>query len=107
MKKALIAFVTLIFFSSFAFADFYTGNKLLDDLRKDVVNDCIDLCFAEGYVTGVFTAYERLFFKCPGSVTKGQIIDIAKKYLREHPEDRHRDATELLQEAFMDAFPFD
>jgi hypothetical protein len=41
----------------------------------------------------------------PHGVTSGQLVDVARKYLSEHPQDRHKTATTLLGTAFVLAWP--
>jgi hypothetical protein len=41
----------------------------------------------------------------PHSVTNGQMIDIAVKYLKDRPEERHLSAAILVVEAMTKAFP--
>jgi len=58
-----------------------------------------------GYVIGVFDMGDGLYYEAPGGVTRGQILDIAKKYLADHPESRHEGASILLLKAFKEVFP--
>ncbi len=41
----------------------------------------------------------------PEGVTRGQIMDIVKKYLAGHPEERHLPAVVLYYHAIIEAFP--
>lgn len=41
----------------------------------------------------------------PENATNGQLVDVAKKYLEEHPEQRHESARTLIWLSFLNAFP--
>ena len=59
--------------------------------------------FCDGYVAGVADASKELCI--PSSVTVAQTSDIFKKYLRNHPEDRHLNAQSLVFRALSEAWP--
>jgi Rap1a immunity proteins len=44
-------------------------------------------------------------FCIPGSATKEQTIDIVSKFLKDHPEQLHENAVDLIMEAMKQAFP--
>ena len=59
-----------------------------------------------GYIQGVHDALQPTRVICvPGGVTGGQLGDVVKIYLRNHPEDRHRPAEELVAAALKEKFP--
>ena len=113
--KLFKTIVTLILFSSLASADILNGNSLLTNLDADLdeENPLKDWkkytghTMAVGYTLGVFDAHEGMFYTNPGGVGNTQKIDIAIKHLKEHPEERHKGAVELLIKAFQEAFPLD
>ena len=41
----------------------------------------------------------------PDGVLRGQVIDVAKNYLRDHPENRQRSANDLVYLSLRQAFP--
>lgn len=59
--------------------------------------------FCDGYVAGVADANQELCI--PRNATVAQTSDIFKKYLREHPENRHQDAQTLVLRALTEAWP--
>lgn len=103
MKKVILYTAMLFLLSGIAFSYFETGNTLFSNLSKGTKGDTKDFgdyANACGYVIGIYDAYIGILFSDSFGVSKGQIVDIAKKYLREHPESRHKPATILLVEAF-------
>lgn len=116
MKNIISITSILLAFSLISYADFETGNSLLEKLSYDIrdlsnveiknnANIVMDFCFVWGYIEGVFDMGDGILYESPEGVSGGQILDIAKKYLEEHPESRHKAATVLLIEAFKEAFP--
>lgn len=48
----------------------------------------------------------RVYGSCiPDAVTVGQVADVVKKYLQEHPEQRHQTSVQLIRRAELSAFP--
>lgn len=107
MKKAILFIGLLFFVFCIVSADFETGNTLLMKLEKKLENKdyYFDYAFAFGYIIGVFDACVDIYFSTPGGIIKGQVHDIAIKFLKENPERRHEMASILLLEAFEKAFP--
>lgn len=109
MKKIISINFIFLTFSLISYADFETGNSLLSKMSYEFTGEttpeAVDLLMAEGYITGVFDAYQGLFFEATEGITVGQIVEIAKKYLEGHPEIRHQPATDLLLKTFEEAFP--
>lgn len=109
MRKAFLIVVLLLFVCNIAQAYFETGNSLFAKVSRQPTGDThnySELMSGVGYIVGVFDAYRgEYYYDAPGGLTQGQIVDIAKKYLEEHPEKRHKPAIELLLEAFQEAFP--
>jgi Rap1a immunity proteins len=67
-----------------------------------------------GYIAGVFdsevllanSVQPRSKLACfPDGVTAGQTIDVVRKYLKDHPENRHHSAVSITMRAFLEAFP--
>ena len=81
------------------------GNRLLpalEDYDKDVGYRG---GFFDGYVTGVAdTSIGKDFCPSP-DVTAGQLPKIAAKYLKDHPERLHLDASRLVIDSLRAAFP--
>jgi hypothetical protein len=71
-----------------------------------------------GYINGVFDVAEVFdedpnksqwyggWTACvPAGVKVGQLVEVVKKWLREHPEDWHYNASSLVAEAFSKTWP--
>ena len=86
---------------------FEGGTTLLDacDTPKssDVYYQSNARCI--GYISGVFDLADGILFCAPKEVTRGQVWDIAVKYLREHPEQRHTVASDSVIESLREVFP--
>lgn len=109
-KKSTYSNYHINFLSSFASADWETGNSLLSklDFEESPHGDLAEMSnFAKawGYLLGVFDEYDGVLWEAPEGLTEGQIVDSIKKYLKEHPEERQKPATDLLIMAFKEAFP--
>jgi hypothetical protein len=81
------------------------------DLQKEVA--CIG--FVEGLVNGVYAEAVYLYkvnhkespkpFCLPKDVENAQLIRVALKYIRNHPEVAHRSSAPLIVDAFEGSFP--
>jgi hypothetical protein len=62
--------------------------------------------YLRGFLDGFLedTAQESLCLP-RGSVTLGQHILIIKKFMREHPEELHKSAPEIIERALFIAYP--
>jgi len=59
-----------------------------------------------GYVAGTFDTLDALKMTCrPNEVTMGQAQDMITKYLRDHPETRHLNASDLVGAFLAETFP--
>jgi len=102
--NALILAACLAGYTNAPAATGVTGNELWSAMQAD--RGTPERQFAVGYVAGALEASWILFFDCaPPGVTVGQAFGIAKKYIREHPEDRHTSAADMVLGAMTDAFP--
>lgn len=99
-----------------------TGNEILAKLLSSDANENLQAFY---YIDGVVQAddahlllmmlrtkkfdefaKERPRYICiPDGVTKGQIYDVALKYLQDNPEDRHRSAALLARTALWRTWP--
>ena len=101
MRKLL---ATLLFVPTMAQAEFWTGNNLYNKLEDQ---DTIHKVQGIGYIMGVYDVYVNVTF-CPPSevgITVGQIKDMVHAWLRANPNQRHRNAEALVNEAFKQAWP--
>jgi hypothetical protein len=94
-----------LLFSGVARADWITGSTFLDHCSHE-----LDWCL--GYVSGVadtdvqFKEFVPQMAFCPPSgITKGQLGEVAIKYLKAHPADLHLPSSALLLSAFKEAYP--
>jgi hypothetical protein len=84
------------------------GNDLLRLCTSELP---VDVTFCMGYVEGVRdglvwgTIERKPSFGIPAQVKSGQLKDVVVKYLKEHPENRHKEAGFLTIGALKDAFP--
>lgn len=109
--RALICAVVLMSFSSHA--AYVDGNQLKawhdEKIRYDNGNRAETNYYSIGqdfgYVTGVTDSFDGIFFCTGPNVTKGQLLDIVGKYLKENPEKRADPANKLIVEALSKAFP--
>ena len=79
-------------------------------------NDLHSWCFGKtgGYFEGQCFGYviatsdlTRHFgeFCAPDGMLRAQAVDVVRKYLKGHPESRHKTASNLVYRAFKEAFP--
>jgi hypothetical protein len=93
-------------------ADFTSGNQLWDACQGEEAKDPIKATFCVSYIVGAGETFQALqvtktvsFYCVPGNVQNGQMIDVVKLYLRDHPEIRHYSAPTLIMLAFKEKFP--
>ncbi len=101
--KRILLMISLLTFSTFSNAEFYTGNDLK---QKCAAPSHIDDAICMGYVTGIYDALVSQGALCSGGgVTIGQLQEIVKKYFNEHPERLHFTAQSLVRSSLREAFP--
>lgn len=90
-----------------AAAAFNTGNEVLQ--KCDEGADTQDIAYCLGYIAGavdqiaLWTNYGGK--NCiPSNATLGQMRDVIVKYLKDHPQDRHRSAPLLSYMALGEAY---
>ena len=88
-----------------ALAWFYDGNRLLDLCEREGRGEATwsgGVCY--GFIMGAYDAQARS--SCiPSGVKTAQIFDIAKMFLRDHPEKRQMPAAGLVSAAIKEKFP--
>ena len=92
----------LLFVPAMARADFFDGNRLLNELRD--VNG-YGFFTSIGYIQGVVDAHSSLFFCPPTNVTAGQVRDMVKNHLDANPQIRHIAAERIIREQFEKVWP--
>ena len=110
MKPQYILIMGVIFWFSVSSAKavngfyFYTGNEIFQRCNSDIGTP--DSVGCVGYVAGIADALTLTNTICvPTDVSVVQVRDIVLKYLREHPERRHYNASGLAATALVSAFP--
>jgi hypothetical protein len=108
MKCILFAVVALVLAQTNARADFMDGNLLLSDC-EDTISDNQVLC--PGYIMGIhdfiMSFQSAGLFKAtcfPENATAHQFQLVIEKYLRDHPADLSRAASEQVYIALIQAF---
>jgi hypothetical protein len=109
----LVAFLIALVFSGLmggeAVAEVIAGSKLLADCRDGDNPNARDstykwgTCF--GYINGVADALVR-----PNSIVcrrgrAGQVLDVAKLYIQDHPDKQYLPAPQLIVNALKEKFP--
>ena len=82
-----------IVFAGEAQADFISGNELWDACQADETKEPARATLCIGYILGADETYQALqvanqvtYYCVPDKVQNGQVIDVVKLYLRDHPE---------------------
>jgi hypothetical protein len=111
MKKwiSILAITTTLLSGSSAFADYYSGNRLLEYCNPNSAKR--DICI--GYVAGTRGAIDtwKIWENIdsgicvPKEVSLGQSITVVVKYLEANPGKLHLSASSNVLNAFTDAFP--
>jgi len=93
-----------------AAAEIIDGNKLWGDCQDGDNPNAREsttkwgTCF--GYISGVSDALVPAGLYCmPGGATAGQVVDVVKLYIQNHPEKRYMSAPKLTVDALSERFP--
>ena len=111
--KFLFSAALLLLLSSSAHAQRVsttTGNDLLESCES---TGHFEQAFCLGYITGVTdldgadgSVFPERRRSCVAeNVSNGQVRDVVVKYLKDHPEERHIQASILIVKAMAQAFP--
>lgn len=84
-----------------AHAEFKDGNKLLSQIQSSGAEYGIAL----GYVTGVADATVGIYHCPPPNITAGQVTDMVKLHLEQHPDKRHLSADTHVVYVLKSAWP--
>jgi thymidylate synthase len=112
LVSSLIVLAAMILFTPLdSSAEFYDGNKLVQDMREhekaersDPSANHLHGAFYMGYVAGVYDALSSSFSP-PENVTIDQLCSIVAKYLKENPQKWTLPASVLIWGALQKAFP--
>jgi len=93
-----------------AVAEVIDGSKLFADCRDGDNPSARDspykwgTCF--GYINGVADALVPAGLYClPAGVKAGQVLDVAKLYIQDHPDKRYLTAPKVIVDALREKFP--
>ena len=105
MKRFL--FTVFLIASTPAYSGFATGNKLMDGISE---HDRSIAGFEDGvfmgYVMSVYDVLETLRSICaPPTIEAAQVFAISGNYIKQNPARWNENATILISEALMKAFP--
>ena len=111
MKWTSLAAIVVALAPTVAHALYLEGNDLHRDCAMPEKTAQGQYCLA--YVTGVFDTIDAFrqvqktkpMICAPVQATPGQIVDVVREYLNEHPEKRHMAAVVLVGAALQNAFP--
>ena len=89
------------------FANFYSGNDLVELIKADAGPSWADYAKAEKYIAYIIGVYDATFYayNTPSSLTKGQLMAVVTSYLMNHSEQWGDPASLLVIRALKDAFP--
>jgi Ssp1 endopeptidase immunity protein Rap1a len=111
----LVAFLAALIFSGLgmggeAVAEVIAGSKLIADCRDGDNPNARDstykwgTCF--GYINGVADALVPAELYClPKGASAGQVLDVAKLYIQDHPDKQYLPAPQLIVNALKEKFP--
>ena len=110
MRRAILVALTLFcFVVDEGAAQFRNGNELFQDCeggddpqQKQTGDPGGQWGMCLGFILGVADA---LHFCIPTGVNSGQVKDVVTLYLRDHPEQRHLPASDLVTAAIKEKFP--
>jgi hypothetical protein len=85
-------------------ASFYSAQEIKDMCRKNEARFGDGLCM--GFIMGVHDLASGSNEVCaPKGVTIGQVMDVVKKYLNDHPEKGHYSADSVIWIALQEVWP--
>jgi hypothetical protein len=113
MTRFLMCALTLLMLGACADCPAYSGNSLKDDFEsservghnRGVGDDNVHASYGLGFVDGVASAIRGKLACVPEGTTVGQEFAIVGKFLTEHPELWHENASYLVASALATSFP--
>ena len=113
MLKRLLAGAALVFFAGQANAQIFSGNELVDEMRKVDKYDrghpspnYYKAGFYQGFVAAAYDAYDSAGMLCgTDQVTLGQAMAIVSRYFKANPDKWNLPAIDLARGALLTAFP--
>lgn len=108
LRTPAVVLSALFCLSTYAFtgnelANYLATNKQINEGKR---GDAFDSALSIGYIEGVGDSLKAADAICPptGS-TRGQGMDVVRKYLDSHPESRHLNGAVIVTAALKSAFP--
>lgn len=101
--------LTVVARQGYASLSFETGNTLYEKCQDN--NSMLNSGGCMGYISAIvddLASDNRIngFHACFSQyMTRGQVLDVVVKWLRDHPESRHLSANGLVARALSEAFP--
>ena len=92
-------------------ADFTSGNELWDACSADAQKEPEKAIFCTSYILGAGETFQvlqvanQVSYCVPPKVENGQVIDVVKLYLKDHPESRQYSSPTLIMLALKEKFP--
>ncbi|WP_273802151.1 Rap1a/Tai family immunity protein [Proteus vulgaris] len=83
-------------------------NQARDRLMNDTMLDATDIVKSgmySGYIAGTLDLGSGILFCPPRNVTLNQAMDVAAKHLKNSPEARDKQASHLVVDSFINAWP--
>ena len=89
------------------FADFYSGNDLVELIKTDAGPSGAAYAKAEKYIAYIIGVYDATSYayNTPATLTKGQVMNVVTSYLINHSEQWGDPASLLVIRALKEAFP--
>jgi len=103
-KLHCVAALVAALVSGSASAYMVTGNKLHDEMQKPS-SDMTAWAFTRGFVAGVHDVQSEVKVCSPSSANLGQMADMVKNYLENHPAIRHLPADAIITHVLSTAWP--
>ena len=105
MIRAALVFLVFSLWAAEALSAFYDGNALFADCEKGDENNPTEWGICMGYTIGLADAFDERMFCVPPNAKQGQVTDVVKLWLRDHPEKRHSAGSSLVLNALKEKFP--
>jgi len=114
MKRIILVALVGVLVTSTAEATFKRGNDLFRECNaeRETFSKGVCIGFIQAVVGGFVWNFKEGVFKdfvpkicLPKGATTAQLTDIVRKYLTDHPENRHYNAESLVILSVRNAFP--
>ena len=105
MKRLIAVALGLAALPTTAHAEWVNGNELYQWCSSQKYDDYYKCA---SYTLGVIDAsqFDGKGLNVPSNSTRGQVVDVLKKYLQDHPESRNLPASWLVGVSVISAWPY-